>query len=341
MKNIILTLSFFFLINSITVAQDVRYMKEGSREVQEKENADHIEVIGVFDTVTNLSIVEIYSKNGKLQSRGTSSSDVYIKYEGKRITYFENGKRKEILNYQAGRLQGEAYSYYPSGSLFRVTEYTKDFISTDQIINGNVKIKSLLDSTGKELVTDGKGYFLQYDPDFKYIEKEGPLVNNKWEGEIKGYFSPLELHYVEMYKKGKLVSGISTDKNGQQFSYKIVTAAPSYPGSLPAFYKYMNKALKGHKTDRKGRVFCSFIIDKDGKLLNPEIVRELDPALNEEILLALSKSPLWEPFKQYGIALRAKMDIHLAFNIGSEEVSTIDVPPTTVRNWDGIKYRVN
>jgi protein TonB len=47
-----------------------------------------------------------------------------------------------------------------------------------------------------------------------------------------------------------------------------------------------------------GRVFVQFVIDENGMLVNPVILRKVDPALDAEALRVLSTSPRWTPGKQ-------------------------------------------
>lgn len=52
------------------------------------------------------------------------------------------------------------------------------------------------------------------------------------------------------------------------------------------------------ENDIYGRVIVRFVIDETGRLVDPIILRGVDPALEAEAIRVLFTSPLWTPGKQ-------------------------------------------
>ena len=52
-----------------------------------------------------------------------------------------------------------------------------------------------------------------------------------------------------------------------------------------------------------GRVIVQFCVNKEGKVIEPVIVRSVSPALDKEAIRVVSSSPLWTPGRQKGKAV--------------------------------------
>ena len=65
----------------------------------------------------------------------------------------------------------------------------------------------------------------------------------------------------------------------------------------------------------QGRVVLSFVIDKDGRLANIEVLQSPDRSLSEEAIRVLNKSPKWSPGKQRNQAVRVKYTLPVDFRV--------------------------
>ena len=63
----------------------------------------------------------------------------------------------------------------------------------------------------------------------------------------------------------------------------------------------------------KGKVYLTFIVEKDGTVSNITVVKGVDPSLDEEAVKAISQSPKWTPGLQRGQAVRVRFSIPLNF----------------------------
>lgn len=63
----------------------------------------------------------------------------------------------------------------------------------------------------------------------------------------------------------------------------------------------------------QGRVFVQFVIDEQGNVKDPMVVREVDPLLDQAALDVVSRMPQWSPGKQNGKAVKVSMSVPISF----------------------------
>jgi len=92
---------------------------------------------------------------------------------------------------------------------------------------------------------------------------------------------------------------------------------PSFPGGTEAFYRYVSKNLNYPNLARsrgvKGKVFLSFVIDKDGSISDVEVVKGIGAGCDEEAVRVLKNAPKWNPGKQRGKPVKVRMVIPIMF----------------------------
>lgn len=95
--------------------------------------------------------------------------------------------------------------------------------------------------------------------------------------------------------------------------YDFVEQMPEYPGGFPAAFKWISENIilpdSIAKTGVKGRIYTSFIVEKDGILSNIEIANVADPSLEWSIKYVLMKMTKWQPGKKNGEPVRVKMHL--------------------------------
>ena len=73
---------------------------------------------------------------------------------------------------------------------------------------------------------------------------------------------------------------------------------PAFPDGISEFYKFVSKNFKiPNDFKGKGKIFASFIIEKDGSLTNIDIKKDLGSGTKEEAIRVLKSSPKWIPAK--------------------------------------------
>ena len=71
----------------------------------------------------------------------------------------------------------------------------------------------------------------------------------------------------------------------------------------------------GRQAGIQGRVIATFVVEKDGSISEPTIVKSVDPLLDAEALRVISAMPNWKPGKQNGQVVRVKYTVPLSFNL--------------------------
>ena len=73
------------------------------------------------------------------------------------------------------------------------------------------------------------------------------------------------------------------------------------------------KAAYKDSIDICGKVYVVFIVDKDGMIKEPQIIKTEDNRINKYLISSLLNSPKWIPGKQNGIPVRVKYNLYLSF----------------------------
>lgn len=114
------------------------------------------------------------------------------------------------------------------------------------------------------------------------------------------------------------IEGIEVDET-DYFMGLIVGELPEFPGGEDAFAKYIddNKQypIMALENDIQGTVYVQFVIDEEGNVINPEILRGVDPLLDKEALRVVGSSPKWKPAKMGGKLVRANLTVPVKFQL--------------------------
>ena len=101
--------------------------------------------------------------------------------------------------------------------------------------------------------------------------------------------------------------------------FMVVEDAPEFPGGINALLEYLKKNIKYPAICRdnniQGRVIVSFVVNKDGKIVDPEVVKGVNPSLDKEALRVISTMPNWKPGYQRGKPVRVKYSVPVNFRL--------------------------
>jgi hypothetical protein len=101
----------------------------------------------------------------------------------------------------------------------------------------------------------------------------------------------------------------------------IFEKTPEFPGGDKARIEYFGKNIKfprnWPKDSINGKVYVSFLIDKQGKIKYPCVLKSLDPILDSIAVESIIKMPNWIPAMQSGKPLECVF--HLPINFGTEK----------------------
>ena len=95
--------------------------------------------------------------------------------------------------------------------------------------------------------------------------------------------------------------------------------AASFPGGHNALREFIDNNLRYpdilDTSSVQGRVVVRFVIEKDGTVTNPKVVKSIDPVLDQEALRIVSIMPKWIPAKMNGKAIRTTYTVPVNFRL--------------------------
>ncbi len=101
--------------------------------------------------------------------------------------------------------------------------------------------------------------------------------------------------------------------------FYIVEDMPTFNGGEPAteFRKYIAQNLRypeiAAENGISGRVIVQFAVNKVGTVVDANVVRSVDPALDKEAVRVVMTSPKWTPGKQRGKAVKVLFTFPINF----------------------------
>lgn len=112
---------------------------------------------------------------------------------------------------------------------------------------------------------------------------------------------------------------VETEKVEEDVIHVTAEFMPEFPGGTAALMKYLGTNIKyptiSQEMGSKGRVIVQFVVDKDGTITNPEVVRGVDAYLDKEAIRVISSMPKWKPGVQNGKKVRVKYTVPVVFRL--------------------------
>lgn len=94
---------------------------------------------------------------------------------------------------------------------------------------------------------------------------------------------------------------------------------PEFEGGMAAWAKYIQKNLRyppqAMEDGLQGKVFVSFVIEKDGSISNVTVIRGVAGSLDQEALRVIQKSPKWKAGMQNKQYVRVRYNIPISFSL--------------------------
>jgi protein TonB len=101
--------------------------------------------------------------------------------------------------------------------------------------------------------------------------------------------------------------------------FEIVEDMPQFPGGMAALMKFLNSNIKyptiAQENGVSGRVTISFVVNRDGSVVDAVVAKSVDPYLDKEALRVVNTMPKWKPGMQRGKAVRVKYSVPVTFRL--------------------------
>lgn len=101
--------------------------------------------------------------------------------------------------------------------------------------------------------------------------------------------------------------------------YDTCETMPRFPGGEKAMMEFIATHLKypqqAVKENIQGAVLAEFVIDAEGKAIQPRIIRSLSPECDREVIRVINLMPAWTPGQQDGKAVNVKFTIPIMYRL--------------------------
>lgn len=170
-----------------------------------------------------------------------------------------------------------------------------------------------------------EGQCITYFPDgatrFIKIYREGRL-----NGDFLQYYSNGQIRRKEKYTDGKCIEGKLYAEDGSKLEHEPFIVMPEFPGGMEAFVLLLKNIMKYPKEAQQakveGRVLIQIIIDKDGTMTSPTILRKVHPALDAEamrVVSAVAQTYKWTPGRQDGENKSVRYVLPITFKLPQKQ----------------------
>lgn len=103
--------------------------------------------------------------------------------------------------------------------------------------------------------------------------------------------------------------------------YEVVEENAQFPGGDEACFKWLSEHLKYpaicQEQGVQGRVFVSFVVNKDGSIVDVEVKRSPDANLSKEAERVVKSMPKWKPARQGNRNVRSRFNLPVMFRLNN------------------------
>jgi len=99
--------------------------------------------------------------------------------------------------------------------------------------------------------------------------------------------------------------------------FVVVEEMPKFPGGDPELMKFINSNIiypEAAKSENiQGRVILRFAVMADGNVDNVQVLKKVDPSLDEEAVRVVKSLPRWTPGRQGGKQVNVWYSVPITF----------------------------
>lgn len=198
--------------------------------------------------------------------------------------------------------QEDIASFKQNNKTVTIEGFVKD--SSQKPIQGAI---ISIQGTGRKVLSDEIGLF-RIEADYNHpITIRAERMENRSLNITTFLQHPDEPYTVIMYRK-----------NSTRI-YSVVEEMPEYPGGMKSFVNYLKRKLvyppQAKKENLEGVVAVQFVVEKDGRITSPTVVRSLRADMDSAALTAIRNMPNWIPAREHGMRVRCKYSVPVQFKI--------------------------
>jgi periplasmic protein TonB len=112
---------------------------------------------------------------------------------------------------------------------------------------------------------------------------------------------------------------IETNNEATETVYNWAEEMPKFPGGETELRKFFTQHLVypeiAKRAEVEGKVILSFIVDKNGNIIDVEVAKSIGAGCDEEAMRVLNIMPRWIPGKQNGNPVFTRINIPVVFKL--------------------------
>jgi len=249
------------------------------------------------------------------------------------ITYYNNGNIKSIIYYNNGVRDGEAISYRKDGKIKQELSYFNGRVEglvSNYDENGVLReMFNILDGKreGPASYFDSASIFIKdvfYTEGYLDIEEE-LLTYSKFDDVLASNETNIDGKQLSKNKKkvntDQLLPPVVEDERNYEEDpafYLSVEVMPEPIGGMKAIYKKIYYPEYARKNNIEGTVTMRVFIDRDGEVLDAQVIKGIGYGCDESARIALFYHR-FKPGLQRGQRIKVQMDIPIEFKLQKAE----------------------
>ena len=107
--------------------------------------------------------------------------------------------------------------------------------------------------------------------------------------------------------------------NDEHVIFIVVEQQAEFPGGFQAMGKFLAKNMKypvqARRMEIEGSVYVSFVIDRDGNISDPQIIKGISAECDREAIRVVKLMPPWKPGKQNGKPVNCRFVLPIKFKL--------------------------
>ncbi len=108
-------------------------------------------------------------------------------------------------------------------------------------------------------------------------------------------------------------TGAVVEEDNAVYNLAGIEVKPEFPGGIEKFYNFVGKNYQTPEEEGlKGKVYVSFVVEKDGSLTDIKVLRDIGYGTGKEAIRVLNKCPRWAPGEQNGKKVRCTYSLPIS-----------------------------
>jgi protein TonB len=162
------------------------------------------------------------------------------------------------------------------------------------------------------------GLFYHYFSD-STIHIRGNYSKGLLDGKLFSFYADGKKRREDFYQNGKLISGNCFTNDGKDTNYFVFEKDAEFPGGMSELIPWIAQTIiyppAAIEQGVQGKVYVSFLVEKDGSVSEITIDRGVSAEIDEEVKRLMQIMPAWKPAELDGRLVRSGFRLPVNFRL--------------------------